>query len=232
LRVLIVEDDPAARDVLLRRLAEELIKVEAVPDGAAAEELAVAGGFDAIVLDVVLPGHDGFTVCRRLRARGVDTPILLLTGRLALDDRVRGLDAGADDYLVKPYAFEELMARLRALTRRGRTRHLDAVLRCGPLALDRHDRSVTLDGAPLDLTATEFRLLEYLMVHADQLVTRDELARHVWGDQSALRSNVIDVYIGYLRKKLRPAGAPVVRTVRKLGYSLRKGPTGDLPPTA
>ncbi len=230
MRVLIVEDDPAARDVLMRRLGEELVKVDAVPDGVAAEDRAAAGGFDAIVLDVVLPGHDGFTVCRRLRARGVDTPILLLTGRLGLDDRVRGLDAGADDYLVKPYAFEELMARLRALTRRGRTRHLDAVLRCGLLSLDRHDRSVTLDGHALELTATEFRLLEHLLLHAEQLVTRDELARHVWGDHAGLGSNVIDVYIGYLRKKLRPAASPVLRTVRTLGYSLRQGSSTDVPP--
>src|SRR5262245_21205864 len=139
MRVLIVEDDLRTRELLERGLEEHLVAVDSVGDGGAAIERAAASRFDAIVLDVILPGHDGFAVCRRLRSRGIDTPILMLTGRHCLDDRVRGLDAGADDYLAKPFAFGELLARLRALTRRGRTRSLHAVLSYGPIALDQRD---------------------------------------------------------------------------------------------
>jgi DNA-binding response OmpR family regulator len=221
-RVLVVEDDAGMRDMLRRGLEEELFRVEAVGDGREAEPRAVEGAFDAIVLDVILPDLDGFTLCRRLRAQRVDTPILLLTGRAALDDRVRGLDAGADDFLSKPFAFRELLARLRALTRRGRTRHLQSVLTYGPIALDQHTHSVRLLGEALNLTATEYRLLEYFLLRAEAFVTRDELAQHVWGDPADRESNVIDVYISHLRKKLKPAGAPLLHTVRRLGYTLRK----------
>jgi two-component system OmpR family response regulator len=224
LRVLVVEDDPATRDLLVRRLEEELFRTDAVADGLEAEARADAGTFDVIVLDVVLPGHDGFSVCRRLRTRGVDTPILMLTGRQALHDRVRGLDVGADDFLAKPFAFEELLARLRALTRRGRTRTLDAVLRLGALELDQHTRVVKLNDAVVTVTATEYRLLEFLLLHAEAPVARGELAGHVWGDRADRQSNVIDVYISYLRKKLKPAGSPVIRTVRNFGYTLTRGP--------
>ncbi len=221
MRVLIVDDDPATRDVLERGLQEELFRVEAVADSEAAEETARSGQFDAIVLDVMLPGHDGFAVCRRLRTRGVDTPIMMLTGRHGLADRVRGLDAGADDYLAKPFAFEELVARLRALTRRGRTRHLDTQLSYGPINLDQHTRAVRVDGEAVLLTATEFRLLEHLLRRAEGLVTRRELTDHVWGEDAPPQSNVIDVYISYLRRKLGPAGR-LVRTVRRAGYTIAK----------
>jgi two-component system, OmpR family, response regulator MprA len=221
-RVLIVEDDEATREVLDRGLREELFHVESVADGAAAEARAVEDGFDLIVLDVMLPGHDGFMVCRRLRVRGVDTPILLLTGRDGLADRVRGLDAGADDYLAKPFAFEELFARVRALTRRGRTKQTTAVLSYGPIELDQRDLVAKVNGTTVILSATEYRLLEYFLLRAEVLLTRDELARHVWGTHADLSSNVIDVYVSYLRKKLQPAGVPLLRTVRSLGYILRK----------
>jgi DNA-binding response OmpR family regulator len=148
----------------------------------------------------------------------------VLTGRQTLPDRVRGLDVGADDFLAKPFAFEELLARLRALTRRGRTRSLEAVLRLGPLELDQHDRVVKLNGSPVALAATEYRLLEFLLRHAEAPVTRAELAAHVWGDRGAGQSNVIDVYISYLRKKLKPAGSPMIRTLRNVGYVLTRGP--------
>lgn len=220
MRVLVVEDDPATRDVLQRGLQEALVRVDAVADSEAAEACAKQGGFDAIVLDVMLPGNDGFSVCRRLRIRGVDTPILLLTGRRGLDDRVKGLDAGADDYLAKPFAFEELLARLRALTRRGRTRQLDAVLTYGPIELHQQDRTVKVNQQAVLLTATEFRLLEYLLRRAEGLVTRQELAQHVWGDEITRESNVIDVYISYLRRKLGSAGR-LLRTVRRVGYTLK-----------
>ena len=217
--MLIVEDEAATRGILERGLREELFNVEGVADATSAESRAVAGDFDAIVLDVMLPDHDGFTVCRRLRTRGVDTPILLLTGRNGLADRVRGLDVGADDYLAKPFAFEELLARLRAVTRRGRSRHLDAVLACGPIELDQQSRQVTVDKKAVFLSRTEFRLLHYLLLRAEKLVSRDDLAQHVWDADDPGRSNVIDVYISYLRKILGPAGS-LIRTVRGIGYMI------------
>jgi DNA-binding response OmpR family regulator len=220
MRVLVVEDDPATRDLLERGLREESFQVISMSDGGGLEADAVARTCDAIVLDVVLPGVDGIGVCRRLRARGIDTPILLLTGRQGVADRVRGLDAGADDYLAKPFSFEELLARLRALSRRGRTRQLTAVLSRGCIELDQRDRVVRVGGAPVSLRATEFRLLEYLLRRAGAVVTRDELASHIWGGNVTQDSNVIDVYVSYLRKTLGPQGARLVRTVRGMGYTL------------
>jgi two-component system OmpR family response regulator len=218
-RVLIVEDDARTRGLLERGLREELFQVEGVGDATSAESSARAGGFDAIVLDVMLPDHDGFTLCRRLRTRGIDTPILLLTGRNGLPDRVLGLNAGADDYLAKPFAFEELLARLRAVTRRGRSCHLSAVLSYGPIELDQQMRRVTVDRKPIVLSNTEFRLLRYLLMRAGGAVSRDDLAEHVWDADDDNRSNVIDVYISYLRKLLGPAGS-MIRTVRGFGYTM------------
>jgi len=222
LRLLIVEDEAATRGLLERSLKEELFQVEAVADGTSAESRALAEPFDAIVLDVMLPDRDGFTVCRRLRTRGVDTPILFLSGRHGLADRVHGLDGGADDYLAKPFAFEELLARLRAITRRGRSRALDAVLSYGPIELDQRTRRVTVNGSAVLLSQMEFRLLEYLLLHAEQPVSRDDLARHVWDANEHGGSNVIDVYISYLRKRLAPAGS-LIRTVRRVGYTITRG---------
>jgi len=221
-RVLVVEDEAGTRGLLERGLREELFHVEGVGDASAAESCAVDGRFDAIILDVMLPDRDGFSVCRRLRTRGVDTPILLLTGRNGLADRVRGLDVGADDYLAKPFAFEELLARLRAVTRRGRSRHLQAVLAYGPIELDQQTRRVTVHGQPVVLSNTEFRLLHYLLLHVDTPVSRDELTLHVWDAGEGGRSNVIDVYISYLRKLLGPAGS-LIRTVRGFGYTVSAG---------
>lgn len=219
MRVLIVEDEPRTRALLERALREELFHVDGVGDADAAEARVAAGRFDAIVLDVMLPDRDGVTVCRRLRTRGVDTPILLLTGRSALKDRVSGLDAGADDYMSKPFAFEELLARLRALTRRGRSRHLNAVLSCGPIELDQETRQVRVEGKAVVLSKTEFRLLRYLLLHAGGPVSRSELEQHVWDADEHIASNVIDVYISYLRKILGPGGA-LIRTVRGFGYTV------------
>jgi len=221
-RVLIVEDEAATRGFLERSLKEELFHVEAVGDATTAESCALAERFDAIVLDVMLPDRDGFAVCRRLRTRGIDTPILFLTGRHGVADRIHGLDGGADDYLAKPFAFEELLARLRAITRRGRSRQLDAVLSYGPIALDQRTRRVTVDENAVVLSQTEFRLLQYLLLHAEQPVSRDDLARHVWDASDNPSSNVIDVYISYLRKRLGPARS-LIRTVRRVGYSITRG---------
>jgi two-component system OmpR family response regulator len=222
-RLLVVEDEAATRGLLERSLKEELFHVEAVGDAESAESRALAGGFDAIVLDVMLPDRDGFTVCQRLRTRGVDTPILLLTGRAAVADRIHGLDVGADDYLAKPFSFAELVARLRAITRRGPPRHAGAVLSCGPVELDQRSRHVTVDKSTVLLSDTEFRLLRYLLLHAEDTVSRDDLAQHVWdaGDNNG-SSNVIDVYISYLRKRLGRAGT-LIRTVRGIGYTITVG---------
>jgi DNA-binding response OmpR family regulator len=212
-----VEDDAATRDVMARALREEGLRVEIAADGRAAEEQARAGGFDAILMDVVLPDVDGFTLCRRLRARGDDTPILLLTGRDRLDDIVRGLDAGADDHLAKPLAIAELLARLRAVTRRGRTRQGTAVLRCGTIAFNQADRTLTVGTEVVAATPTELRLVEYLLRRAGRVVSREELVRHVWGGPPPEGSNVVDVYISYLRKKLGSESRRL-KTVRGIGH--------------
>ncbi len=224
-RLLVVEDDPSISGFVVRGLREELYVVDLAEDGLAGEQLAGDGQYDAIVLDIMLPKLDGIELCRRLRQDGVDTPVLMLTARDAVTDRIRGLDAGADDYLVKPFAFDELLARLRALTRRGRSRQLDTRLSYGPLVLDTESHRVAAAGRELDLSATEYRLLEHLLRHAGAIVSRDQLAEHVWGGDYDPFSNLADVYIGYLRKKLRAAGIelPLIHTIRGMGYMLKDG---------
>jgi len=222
-RLLVVEDDPAISRFVVNGLREEQYLVDLAETGPAAERLAAEGDYDAIILDVLLPGIDGISLCRRLRQDGVDTPVLMLTARDAVPDRIRGLDAGADDYLVKPFVFDELLARVRALTRRGRTRQLDTSLRYGPLRLDTESHMADAGGARLELSATEYRLLEHLLRHPETIVSRDQLAEHVWGGDYDPFSNLADVYIGYLRRKLRSAGVqtPLIHTVRGLGYMLK-----------
>jgi DNA-binding response OmpR family regulator len=223
MRVLVVEDDPTISHFLVKGLREDHHLVDLAEDGEAAEACALAGDYDAILLDVMLPVQDGLAVCRRLRAQGVDTPILMVTARDTVDDRVRGLDTGADDYLVKPFAFDEVVARLRALTRRGRTRSLSAVLTAGSISLDQEAHQVQVDGQPMPLTATEYRLLEFLMRRVGTIVSRDQLAEHVWGGEYDPCSNLADVYVGYLRKKLAgTVAADQIRTIRGLGYMLSR----------
>jgi DNA-binding response OmpR family regulator len=223
-RILVVEDDPKISRFLLKGLREENHVVDLAEDGEAADERGQVEMYDVILLDVLLPGCDGFEVCRRLRAAGVDTPILMLTARDAVQDRIRGLDAGADDYLPKPFAFDELLARIRALTRRGRTHALTSVVSVGSLAVDTEARVSTVNGEPLSLTATEYRLLEHLARHAGQVVSREQLAEHVWGAEYDPFSNLADVYVGYLRRKLDLEGNPPrIQTVRGLGYMLKEG---------
>ena len=225
MRILLVEDDPAISRFLLKGLTEDQHLVELVEDGRTAEARASVEEYDAILLDLMLPGLDGLEVCRRLRAQGVDTPILVITARDGVADRVSGLDAGADDYIVKPFAYDELLARLRALTRRGRTRNLSAVLSYGPIEIHQEDHQAVIGGQALDLTATEYRLLEYLVRRAETIVSRDQLGEHVWGGAHEHSSNVTDVYIGYLRRKLAARGVDdIIQTVRGLGYML-KSPT-------
>jgi len=222
MRLLLVEDDGTISRFLLKGLREDQHVVDLAEDGRSGLDQACAADYDAVVLDLMLPGLDGFEVCRQMRSQGIATPVLVISARDAVRDRVRGLDCGADDYLVKPFAFEELLARLRALDRRGRNRQTSRTLSYGALSVDPVDHRVTLNGRTLSLTATEYRLLEYLVRRAESIVTRDQLAEHVWGGSYDPLSNVADVYVGYVRRKLQAADArPLILTVRGLGYILK-----------
>lgn len=225
MRVLVVEDEPKLALLLARGLREEGYAVDLAHNGADAVGAASATGYDAIVLDVMLPGMGGLEVCRALRARGAWSPILLLTARDAVEDRVAGLDAGADDYLVKPFSFDELLARLRALARRG-TPERPVVLEVDDLRVDPAARRVWRGGVEVELSPLEFSLLETFMRSPGQVLTRDQLAEHVWDHAFERRSNVVDVYVGYLRRKLdEPFGRASLETVRGVGYRLaRTGP--------
>jgi two-component system, OmpR family, response regulator MprA len=219
--ILVVEDDAALVRILRKSIESSGHTVETAGDGVAGLEAARAGRFDAIVLDLMLPKMDGVEVCRRIRADGHRTPILMLTARSAVADRIAGLDAGADDYLPKPFALGELAARLRALARRGRTG--GEVLRAGDLVLDTGAREVRVGDALVELTGTEFALLEYLLRNPGQVLSRDQLREEVWGSGFEPASNVVDIYIHYLRRKLKAAGlSDPIRTVRGLGYALRQ----------
>lgn len=221
MRLLVVEDDRKMARILRTGLEEQGWEVESAGDGSAALDATAVHPFDCIVLDVNLPGDDGFAVCRELRRREVWSPILMLTARDAVTDRVAGLDAGADDYLVKPFAFDELLARLRAL-RRGRGGERPATLEVGDLVLDPATREVTRGGVPIELSPREHALLEYLMRHAGQVVSRTRILEAVWDVNYAGLSNVVDVYVGYLRGKIdKPFGDPLIHTVRGAGYVLR-----------
>jgi two-component system OmpR family response regulator len=221
MRVLIVEDEAKMADVIRRGLADDGLAVDIAPHGEDALWMAGSTEYDAIVLDLLLPGIDGFEVCRRLRADGVRSPVLMLTARDAVADRVRGLDTGADDYLTKPFSLAELAARLRALARRGPIER-PPVLAAGDLRLDPAGRRVWRGGAEIALSAREFALLETLMRHPGQVLDRLQLLDHVWDGEYENRSNVIDVYIRYLREKVdRPFGVDSIETVRGAGYRLR-----------
>jgi two-component system OmpR family response regulator len=221
MRVLIVEDEVKMAGLIRRGLREDGMAADVAVRGEDALWMAGATDYDAIVLDVMLPGADGFEVCRRLRADGVRSPVLMLTARDAVDDRVRGLDTGADDYLVKPFSFEELTARLRALARRGPIER-PPVLAAGDLHLDPAGRRVWRGDVEIALSVREFALLETLMRHPGQVLDRLQLLDHVWDGEYESRSNVIDVYIRYLREKVdRPFGVESIETVRGAGYRLR-----------
>ncbi len=226
MRLLLVEDDEKISRFLLKGLREDQHVVDLAEDGPSGLDQAGAMDYDALVLDLMLPGLDGFEVCRQLRRQRIDTPVLVISARDAVCDRVHGLDCGADDYLVKPFAFEELLARLRALDRRGRNRPGGRTLSYGPITIDPVDHRVTLDRQMLSFTATEYRLLEYLVRRAEAIVTRDQLAEYVWGGDYDPFSNVADVYVGYVRRKLHAAlPRPLIHTVRGLGYILKCEPS-------
>jgi two-component system OmpR family response regulator len=215
-RALVVEDQPKLASLIQRGLSEEGYAVDVAPDGPQAIVRATATEYDVIVLDVMLPGLDGFEVCRRLRAQTVQSPVLMLTARDGVDDRIAGLDLGADDYLTKPFAFEELVARLRALTRRGALERTP-VLEVGALRLDPRTKQVWRGDDEVELSAKEFALLETFMRHPGQVLSRFELLEHAWDFAYENRSNVVDVYVRYLRQKL---GASEIETVRGAGYRL------------
>ena len=220
-RVLVVDDEPGIRTALVRGLGAEGMEVQAVGDGHTALQAALTGGVDAIVLDIILPGLSGYRVLERLRAAGVDTPVLLLSAKDGEFDQADGLDLGADGYLVKPFAFVVLVAQLKAMLRRR-----DAVLgrtgqrvRLGALVVDPVARAVSWDGAAVELSPREFALLHALASRPDTAVSKDDLLRLVWGDEQAATRNVVEVYVGYVRRKLDAVGAGhVLRTVRGYGY--------------
>ena len=224
-RILVTDDDQAVRDSLERALRFHGYAVELAVDGADALTRTRDNPADLVILDVMMPGIGGLEACRWLRASGNRTPVLMLTARDAITDRVAGLDAGADDYLVKPFALQELLARVRALLRRATPELSGApgTMSLGDLRLDRRSRQVRLAEAPIELTLTEFNLLRVLLEHAGQVLTRSELFEQVWGYDLDRSSNSLDVYIGYLRRKLERGGAPrLVHTVRGVGFVLRE----------
>ncbi len=224
MRVLVVEDDLRIAEFIRKGLEEEGHAVDVAHDGDEALDWPSVVDFDVIVLDIMLPGRDGIEVCRTLRTRGVRTPILMLTARDTIDDRVAGLDSGADDYLVKPFAFAELLARLRALLRREPVL-LGTTLEVANLTLDTVTRQVARAGQPVTLTNKEYALLEYLMRHPNQVLTRTMIAEHVWNFDFDTGTNVIDVHIRYLRRKIDDQHElKLIQTVRGAGYRISADP--------
>ncbi len=227
MRVLIVEDETDLGDFLVRAVREATWAPDHVASGHEALEALAVTDYDLVVLDLGLPDIDGFEVCRRYRATGGRTPLLVLTARGGLTDRVRGLDAGADDYLSKPFAVEELLARLRALARRPPAAH-DVILRYSDVTLSPATGTAQRGARPLQLTAREFALLDYLMRMPDRLLSRAQILEHVWDDNFDPVANAVDVLVGRVRRKLDPEGnAPLIHTVRGMGYMLSEQAPGD-----
>jgi len=220
MRVLLVEDEAKIADFIRKGLSEYGYAVDVASDGEEALDWVEVAEFEIVILDVMLPILDGIAVCHELRARGVRTPVIMLTARDAIEDRVRGLDSGADDYLVKPFAFSELLARLRALTRR-QPALLGSLLRMGDLTLDTATRQAFRQGKPILLTTKEYTLLEYLMRHPHQVLTRTMIAEHVWNYDFDNATNVIDVHVRNLRRKIDdPFPTKLIHTVRGAGYRI------------
>ncbi len=223
-RVLIVEDQTKLLETLRRGLEAEGYEVVEAANGPDGYQSALGGAVDVVVLDLMLPGRHGLDVLRDLRAEGFSRPILVLTALDSIEERVQGLDSGANDYLVKPFAFAELLARIRALLRSDLPAR-ELILRADDLELDLLARRVSRAGNPIELTGREYELLEYLLRHKNEVVTRDMIARDVWKETTGAMTRVIDVYINALRKKVeQPAGRPLIRTVRGIGYALKEEP--------
>lgn len=224
MRILVIEDNHRLSQSLQMNLTHEGYSVDAAYDGQEGQDLAELTPYDLIILDILLPRKDGLEVCRALRRRRIHIPILLLTARDSVDDRVQGLDCGADDYLAKPFAMRELLARLRALLRRQQP-YKNGRLEIGDLMLDPVTHSVQREGHPIDLTPREFALLEYLVYHPNQVVTREMIEQHIWNYDFECESNVIDVYIRRLRRKIDdPFTTKLLTTIRGIGYRLTPPP--------
>jgi DNA-binding response OmpR family regulator len=222
MRVLLIEDEQRLVRLMRRVLENEHYVVDAAFDGEEGIEKAGLGAYDLIILDIMLPLRDGVEVCRWLRAHNIATPILMLTARDQIEDKVDGLDAGADDYLTKPFDFEELLARLRALARRASAPPQELVLQVGDLTMDLHRHEVQRGGQLIPLTMREFALLEYLMRHPGQALTRAQITDHVWPYDSEAVSNIVDIYIHYLRDKVdRGFDTQLIQTIRGVGYTIR-----------
>jgi DNA-binding response OmpR family regulator len=220
MRILVVEDNHRLNSSLQMNLAHEGYSVDTAYDGQEGQDIAELTPYDLIILDILLPKKDGLEVCRELRRRRIHTPILLLTARDSVDDRVRGLDCGADDYLVKPFAMRELLARLRALLRRKHP-YTNGRLEMGDLVVDPITHTVEREGRSIDLTPKEFALLEYFMYHPNQVVTREMIEQHIWNYDFECSSNVIDVYVRRLRRKIdHPFEVKLLTTIRGIGYQL------------
>jgi two-component system copper resistance phosphate regulon response regulator CusR len=221
MRVLLVEDERATARLLAKGLREQAYAVDLVHDGLVASERLADSEYDIVVLDVMLPRQSGLDVCRRLRAAGKHVPVLMLTARDGVEARIDGLDTGADDYLTKPFDFRELLARMRALIRRRSLPLSPERVVVGPLTIDSRTRELFIDDQPVTLTAREFALIEYLSLRKGEVVSRKDIARHVWDDSHDPLSNVIDVYVQRLRRKLDPLGGPsLIRARRGEGYQL------------
>jgi len=224
MRILLIEDNHRLSQSLQQNLAHEGYSVDPAYDGQEGQDLAELTLYDLIILDILLPKKDGLEVCRELRRRRIHTPILLLTARDSVDDRVHGLDCGADDYLVKPFAMRELLARLRALLRRQQP-YKSGRLEIADLVIDPVTHSVERCGQPIDLTPKEFALLEFLVYHPNQVVTRDMIEQHIWNYDFECESNVIDVYVRRLRRKIdNPFPTKLLTTIRGIGYRLTPPP--------
>jgi heavy metal response regulator len=220
MRILLVEDEPRVARFVAKGLREKSYAVDIATEGESALYQTEINDYDLIILDVMLPGKDGFEICRELRGRGLNAPVLMLTARDAIDDRVEGLDSGADDYLIKPFEFKELLARVRALLRRVRD-FRPSVMQVADLILNTADHTAARAGRRIDLTAKEYALLEYFALHRGRLLGREEIAEHVWDENFDPVSNIIDVYVRRLRKKVDEGfGSPLIHTRRGAGYIL------------
>lgn len=222
MRVLIIEDEHKIANSIKRGLEQENFAVDVSYGGTQGYDLASSEDYDVIVLDLMLPGMDGVTICKKLRNGGNHIPILMLTAKGSLDNKVEGLNAGADDYLVKPFAFEELLARVRALTRRPKE-NINTLIKVGDLELDSISFIVTREGITIDLSKKEFALLEYLMRNSGKILNKDAIIAHVWDYDADVLPNTVEVYIGYLRKKVDlafPDSKPLIHTIRGFGYKI------------
>ncbi len=227
MRILVVEDEKKVANFIKHGLEEEKYIVETAYDGVSGLEMAMHNQFDAILLDVMLPGKDGFAILKELREGGVTTPVLMLTARGAIEERVQGLDLGADDYLPKPFSFDELAARLRSILRRS-SPEKSTKLKCGDLVLDTVSHFAYRNGAEIELTTKEYALLEYMIRNKNRILSRSTITQHVWKHNFDPESNIIDVYIKRLRSKIEKEDArPLIQSIRGVGYRMRDLPTED-----